>query len=368
LGTPQGSGSDSSTLAQRDVTAADIVADAIGSSEIGNNAIGPTEVADSTIDSLTFKTDAITSRAISFSAITANDIGSDAIGSLELSTDAVLEIWGTSQTGGTWNNGSFGKFLDTTISSRSSSAGSGLDSATTSRILGRKIFGIAAGSGSDSTTLILRKVTTWGGFVDSNKTEQGGIAGANRTWNVYVFDTSGTDTPIPSANVDVQLTNGTVKLRGTTVSSGLVTFTVTDGSWVLVSQETGYVLNNLSKTISGNSTDTVKGFDIQVGTPSSPALCRVFGYVYSVGAIPDDGAGVAAFLPSGVARSGNLIISPFSVSTISDSLGYFFLDLIRSDSLIPSGTMYDFIINRKDGTIVHKRVTVPNQSSWLLQW
>ncbi len=227
---------------------------------------------------------------------------------------------------------------------------------------------VAAGSMWDSLNNKSYAANPAGGFIDSNKSEQGGISGANRTWNVYVFDTSGTDTPIPSANVDVQLSNGTVKSRGTTNASGLTTFTVTDGGWVLVSQETGYVLNNLSKTISGNSTDTVKGFDITVGTPSSPALCRVYGYVYSVGAVPDNGAGVAAFLPSGVARSGNLIISPFSVSTITDSLGYFYLDLIRSDSLLPVGTKYDFIINRKDGTIVHKRITVPNQTSWPVEW
>jgi hypothetical protein len=207
-----------------------------------------------------------------------------------------------------------------------------------------------------------------GGWIDSNKTEQGGISGANRTWDVYVIDTSGTDTPIPGANIDLQLTNGTVKSRGTSDAAGLVNFTVTDGLWKLVSFETGYVLNELSKNISANSTDTVKGFDIQVGAASSTALCRVYGYVYSVGAAPEEGAGVNAYLPSGVARSGNLIISPFSVTTVTDSLGYFFLDLIRSDSLIPEGTKYDLVITRSDGTIVHKRVSVPDQASWLLEW
>jgi len=204
--------------------------------------------------------------------------------------------------------------------------------------------------------------------VDSNRTEQGGISGANRIWDVYVYDTSDADSPIPGAGVDVQLTDGTVKSRGTTDASGLVTFTVTDGDWVLVSKETGYVLSSFSKTISANSTDTVKGYDIPIGTPSSAALCRVYGYVYSVGAVAEEGAGVNAYLPSGVARSGNLIISPFSVSTFTDSLGYFYLDLISSDSLVPTGTMYDFVITRKDGTIVHKRVSVPDESSWLLEW
>jgi len=333
-----------------------IATNAIGADEIASNAIGAAEIADSALDSLTFDSDAITNRAFSDNVYSSDQFDGtfrEEIWNIPFSSGAVVaaSMWDS------LNNASYMQ-----------GGASSLDSAFHSRMLGRKVFGIAAGAGGDSTSLSQRRVLSWGGFVDSNKTEQGGISGANRTWNVYVYDTSGTDTPIPSANVDVQLTNGTVKSRGTTDASGLTTFTVTDGSWVLVSQETGFVLNNLPKTISANSTDTVKGYDIQVGTPASPALCRVYGYVYSVGAVPDEGAGVAAFLPAGVARSGNLIISPFSVSTITDSLGYFFLDLIRSDSLIPTGSLYDIVINRKDGTIVHKRVTVPNQASWLMEW
>lgn len=348
------------------ITAASIAADAIGASEIASGAIGEPELA----------TGAITVSELADSSITEGKIKSGTFHNRQFQDnvwdadnfDGTLreEIWNVPFTSGVVIAGSMWDSLNNPTYMQGTA--SSLDSAFHSRMLGRKIFGIAAGSGSDSTTLAQRKVVTWGGFVDSNKTEQGGISGANRTWNVYVFDTSGIDTPIPSANVDVQLTNGSVKSRGTTDASGLTTFTVTDGNWVLVSQETGFVLNNFSKTISANSTDTIRGYDVQVGTPSSPALCRVYGYVYSVGAVPEDGAGVAAFLPAGVARSGNLIISPYSVSTLTDSLGYFFLDLIRSDSLVPSGTMYDLIINRQDGTIVHKRVSVPDQASWLLQW
>lgn len=333
-----------------------IASNAIGADEIAANAIGASELADSSI----------TEGKIKSSAFHNRQFQSNVFDSDKFDGTVREEIWNIPFTSGAVAAGTMWDSLNN--QSYVQGTASSLDSAFHSRMLGRKIFGIASGSGSDSISLSQRKVVSWGGFVDSNKTEQGGISGANRTWNVYVFDTSGADTPIPGANVDVQLTNGTVKSRGSTDASGLTTFTVTDGSWVLVSQETGYVLNNLNKTILANSTDTIKGFDIQVGTPSSPALCRVYGYVYSVGAVPEQGAGVAAFLPAGVARSGSLIISPYSVTTIIDSLGYFYLDLIRSDSLVPSGTMYDFIINRKDGTIVHKRVSVPDQASWLLQW
>ena len=59
---------------------------------------------------------------------------------------------------------------------------------------------------------------------------------------------------------------------------------------------------------------------------------------------------------------------PLQQLSSNDSSGYFFLDLIRSDSLLPAATQYDLIIERSDGTIVHKRITVPDSTSWRLDW
>lgn len=207
---------------------------------------------------------------------------------------------------------------------------------------------LAAPTNSDSF-VVESQMEIAGGWVDSNKTEQGGITGANRTWNVYVFDTSGTDTPIPNADVDVQLTDGTVKLRGTTASSGLVTFTVTDGAWVLVSQETGYVLNNLSKTISANSTDTVKGYDFVVGTPANASLTRCYGNIRSIEDLKLDGAQVIATLNTGKNQADSVgvdvIVTDVIGSTTSDSTGYFFLDLRKTATYSnTSRGYYDFKI------------------------
>ena len=42
------------------------------------------------------------------------------------------------------------------------------------------------------------------------------------------------------------------------------------------------------------------------------------------------------------------------LSTLTDSAGYFYLDLIPSDSLTPSGQLYEFTISRSDGTVLRR--------------
>ena len=97
-------------------------------------------------------------------------------------------------------------------------------------------------------------------------------------------------------------------------------------------------------------------------------MCRVYGFLYNISGIPEPQALVTAQLPSGVVRFSSVIVSPFSVSTTTDSNGYFFFDLIPSDSLIPAGTPYEFTISRTDGTILRQRLTVPDTTQWRLTW
>jgi hypothetical protein len=104
------------------------------------------------------------------------------------------------------------------------------------------------------------------------------------------------------------------------------------------------------------------------GMPSSPSLCRVYGYVTASNRTPEADASVSAILPAGVVRSGNLVVSPVAISTRTDSLGYFCLDLIPSDLLTPNNSKYEFSITRPDGAILRQRVRIPNQSSWQLSW
>jgi len=62
------------------------------------------------------------------------------------------------------------------------------------------------------------------------------------------------------------------------------------------------------------------------------------------------------------------MISPFQVTTLSDSTGYFYLDLIPTDSLTPSGAKYEFTVVTSAGTVLRQRLAVPDSSSWQITW
>lgn len=85
--------------------------------------------------------------------LTAANFATDAIGADEIADNAIDSAAFVDAVWNAWQK----------IAGDSASAGSGIDSATTSRIIGRKTWGIAAGSGSDSSTLSQRKtnVEAW---------------------------------------------------------------------------------------------------------------------------------------------------------------------------------------------------------------
>jgi len=94
----------------------------------------------------------------------------------------------------------------------------------------------------------------------------------------------------------------------------------------------------------------------------------VYGSIFAAHGQPEAGVLVTARVLGGVSHLGSTVISPLPVSTHSDSLGYFSLDLVPSALLSASDNRYEITVTRTDGTILRKRVTVPDQSSWSLSW
>jgi len=229
------------------------------------------------------------------------------------STSIARWVWNTPQTNHT-TGGSFGKYLDTEVS------------------------GISGGSGAYSFTLV-------------------------------TFDTS-TSQVIPQAGLAVRNVSQTSLIAaGRTNSGGKATFNLDADSFVVVATAPGYNFDAYDTiVVSGTGSDTIFGDQFDPGSPSSPGLCRVYGFLYDIKGEPEEGASVTAHLPSGVARFSVVIISPYSVSTTTDNNGYFYLDLIPSDSLIPPGIKYEFTISRTDGTILRQRLTVPDTTIWRLTW
>jgi hypothetical protein len=156
---------------------------------------------------------------------------------------------------------------------------------------------------------------------------------------------------------------------GGTDASGRVEFNLDADSFLVAASAPGYIFDAFDTVIiQGAGTDTIRGYRFDPGEPASPSLCRVYGYLYSVSGTPADEATITAYLPKGVMRSNGLIVSPYPVSAVTDSLGYFCVDLVPSDSLVGEDTRYEITISRSDGSILRKRLKVPAAASWQLTW
>lgn len=175
---------------------------------------------------------------------------------------------------------------------------------------------------------------------------------------------------IPGVNIVVYDLTQTVQFaRGTTNSQGIVGFNLGTGNFLAVPFSPGYIFESFDTLIvAGAGIDTIRGCRFDPGAPALPGLCRLYGFLYDIGGAPESGAIITAWLPAGVSRSQETIISPFKKTTVSDSTGYFYIDLIPSAGLIPDTTKYEIIITRSDGTILRERILLPALPSWQLNW
>lgn len=310
--------------------------------------------------------DAITAAKIAANAIGASEIANDAVGSAEINVDAWVDCW--SSPARTLTTDSF--VVDM------SSLNSALDNDTS--LVGFLRAGVGGGGGSDSTS-IARWVWntpqanhtgtgTFGKYLDAQVSGLGAGSGAYSCTLIYLDST--TEAVIPGVNVAVRnLDQSALLAVGQTDTEGKAEFNLNSASYVAIATATGYLFRPFDTiVIAGAGIDTLYGYRFDPGAPGSPWLCRVYGHLYTVSGVPEEGAVISAMLPSGVARSGNRVVSPFATTVSSDTGGYFAIDLIPSDSLAPSGSKYELSITRKDGTILRQRVRVPVQTSWRLDW
>ena len=195
-----------------------------------------------------------------------------------------------------------------------------------------------------------------------------GVGGGPYAVTLVAVDTAAMQT-VPGASVAVRnLAQSSLIAIGCADASGEVTFNLDADSFAVLATAPGYVFAAPETlVVSGAKTDSLPGRHFDPGTPSAPGLCRVHGFVYTVAGEPEPGAAVSAWLPKGATRTGAVLVSPAAVSIATDSAGYFFLDLIPSDSL-EGNPEYEITINRADGTILRKRVGVPATSSWSMTW
>ena len=120
---------------------------------------------------------------------------------------------------------------------------------------------------------------------------------------------------------------------------------------------------------SGGGTDTLWMTQFDPGVPSSPDLCRVYGWVYDISGAPVENATVVIEIPSVYhpVKYGGIVITPFSKNTDSDSAGYWEMDLLPNQILSKTDSEYMFTIESPSGVIFKLKTAVPDSSSWQLQ-
>ena len=178
------------------------------------------------------------------------------------------------------------------------------------------------------------------------------------------------DLVVPGVRIAAYNTNLDALIAiGLTNIDGTIAFNLDPGAYLISAFAPGYnFIANDTLVVSGPGVDTVFGTAFDPGTPASPDLCRVYGYLYGIDGLPIEGVAVTAQLTEGVVRHGSLIISPYKKTVISDQDGYFQIDLIPSEALNPTGTAYLISAVYPSGTILKKHLTVPDQSSWSISW
>ncbi len=196
-----------------------------------------------------------------------------------------------------------------------------------------------------------------------------GIAGSGAySVTLLAFDTSN-HVVVPGAALGIRNLDQTALLvSAVTDVSGHATANLDAGSYLVTATAPGFMFGAFDTlAISGAKTDTVPGTWFDPGTPSSPSLCRVYGYLFTTDGRAETDAKIIARLPGGVTLQNGNIISPTPVTATVNESGYFYLDLIPSP-LLNGSPSYEFTINRSDGTILRKRVSVPNSANWQLSW
>lgn len=154
------------------------------------------------------------------------------------------------------------------------------------------------------------------------------------------------------------------------LSSGIQLWSLDVGSYVVQISNPNYYASSIPDTITvaGTQTDTIK---VYPSATNWPHKSRVWSTILDKDDTGREGVKVTVSTQYSL-RYDNSPVYQFAETYYTDSVGYFYFDLIRSDSLSPSNKAY-YTFNAIDtltGEIVFENVVVkvPDSSTWELKW
>lgn len=158
---------------------------------------------------------------------------------------------------------------------------------------------------------------------------------------------------------------------GVTNSNGLVIASLDEAVYKVWGYRAGIEFSGMPYVLAvsvPSANDTIWGSAFDPGDPVAPELCRTYGWVSDLSGNGISGVTVMARIEKTPIRLMGTVISPYYKSTSTDSVGYWQLDLLPNSVLDPSDSEYEFEIYYEPGRIARKKVTIPDQAGWELDW
>jgi hypothetical protein len=372
-----------------------------------SNAISATTIAASAIGQSEIATDAIDADAIKMAAIGQSEIGQFAIDADAVHADLIDKFWNEPRAGHTTQD-SYGAGLDTLIANveavKSKTDGLNFIGGDVKATLDGELVAVSGFSAGAITASAFAdnaiqpgKIAqgtadkigfyTWNmshdtaaHFHDSafgaqwHGWQAGGEGGAGAIpCTLQVVITSGADTTaLQGAFLRVYNSDETATAAtGTSDANGRAVFSLDAGTFHVYGYQGGYSFVPQPDTVTvsaGGVTDTLWATPFDPGSPATADLCRVYGWVNDLSGADIAGASVRTRVAASPLRLGNLVISPYKLTTTTDSTGYWFLDVIPSGDLTPDTTSYRFEIRYGSGAILRRRVVVPDSTQWFFTW
>ncbi|MGE5692513.1 MAG: hypothetical protein ACM3YF_01895, partial [Candidatus Zixiibacteriota bacterium] len=178
---------------------------------------------------------------------------------------------------------------------------------------------------------------------------------------------------VPIAGVQVQVVDSLTQLAtqaiGNTDANGIIRFNLNSGFYFVRLFKPGYLfVAPETLIVSGSTIKNYAGALFDPGAPSSPSLCRVYGWVFGLSADSLAGVTVTAEIKTSPLKAGLIVISPYLKAATTNSSGYWYLDLYPNLSLTPWTTKYEFTVYLNSTPIAKRTVIVPSQASWQFTW
>jgi hypothetical protein len=164
----------------------------------------------------------------------------------------------------------------------------------------------------------------------------------------------------------VRLTKGTETYVSTTNSSGVVAFSLNDGTWTVSITLVGYHFTPTTIVVNGNETQTYSMTAFSITAPSDASLCTVqFRVKLSNTAVA--GAVCKAKLLGVNQASDGTILSNAESSDTTDASGVAELELVQASSIVKGSGIYRITIEIAGKPIASVETKIPSQATCLFE-